>query len=86
MLYYFAFVSIVSVVFCVYDKVAAKRKWRRVREIYLFGLSFIGGAFFMYLTMIAIRHKTKHLSFMIALPLMIALHIALIILYYIFLI
>lgn len=86
MFYYFAFISVLSVVFCVYDKVAAKRKWRRVREIHLFGVSFVGGAFFMYLTMLVIRHKTKHLSFMIALPLMIALHVALVILYYIFLI
>lgn len=86
MLYYLLIISVVSVFTCVYDKIAAKRKWRRVREAHLHLLSILGGAFFMYLTMLAIRHKTKHLSFMIVLPIMIVLHATLIIAYYIFLV
>lgn len=77
--YYIIAVSIVSVAVCIHDKCAAKRGRRRVPEKTLFLLSGIGGAAAMYLCMQAIRHKTKHLSFMILLPMMIIAHIALII-------
>lgn len=79
MWYYLAAVSVVSVIVCMYDKGAAKRGNRRVPEKTLFLLSGIGGALAMYMCMQAIRHKTKHLSFMIILPLMIIVHIVILV-------
>ena len=71
---YFLIISAVSVFACMLDKHNAKYgKWR-ISEKTLFGLSAIGGAFGMYLTMITIRHKTRHKSFMIGLPFMFLVH------------
>ncbi len=67
-LIYFAAISFFAVFFTVYDKIAAKCKARRIPERTLFTISAFGGSVFMYLTMIAIRHKTKHKSFMIGIP------------------
>ena len=86
LLIYFAVISLITLVVTAYDKKAAK-KWpkHRVPEKVLFLLAFIGGAFAEYLTMLNIRHKTKHKSFMIGLPLIMVLHAALIACYYYFL-
>lgn len=75
---YVLFINVLSVIVCVYDKNAARRKKRRIRERTLFLLCFLGGSPAMYLTMLAIRHKTKHKSFMIGIPLIMLLQIAII--------
>lgn len=77
MWYYLAIISIASVAVCVYDKSAARRGKRRIPEKTLFSLSALGGALFMFITMLTVRHKTKHLNFMIFVPLMALVHIAL---------
>ena len=65
-----ALFSVLSVLFCIYDKFAAKHLKRyRVPEFVLFLLAALGGALAMYLTMLLIRHKTRHLSFMLGIPL-----------------
>ena len=75
---YLAAGSIISVCVTVYDKRAAKKRPdRRIRERALFLWAALGGSFAMYLTMQAIRHKTKHLSFMIGIPAIMAAQIAL---------
>ena len=67
-----AVISVVSVIVCIADKLRSKKKGRtRVSEATLMTLSAFGGALFMFLTMLLIRHKTKHSRFMIGLPLMI---------------
>ena len=73
---YFAIISLISVIVCIYDKKISKknRVELRVPEKRLMFLSFIGGGAAMYLTMLFIRHKTKHVKFMLGIPLMIALH------------
>ena len=76
---FFAVVSVFSIVITVYDKLAAKSNSRRIPEKTLLLTGFFGGACAMFLTMITIRHKTRHMKFMVLLPLMSALHIALII-------
>lgn len=76
---FFAVVSVFSIVITVYDKLAAKSSSRRIPEKTLLLTGFLGGACAMFLTMITIRHKTRHMKFMVLLPLMSALHIALII-------
>ncbi|MBQ3195100.1 MAG: DUF1294 domain-containing protein [Clostridia bacterium] len=79
MWYYLIAISLISAVLCIYDKVSAQHRGRRVPEKTLFGVSAIGGAFVMFVTMLLIRHKTKHFSFMFFVPLMALIHIALII-------
>ena len=71
-----AFISLVAVIVTVADKVKAKRgKWR-VPEATLMGISALGGSVAMLVTMIMIRHKTKHMKFMVGIPIIIALQIA----------
>lgn len=73
---YFVIVSLISAVFCVYDKAQSKKGGRRISEAALLWLSFLGGAAVMLFTMKTVRHKTRHNKFMIGLPMMIVFHIA----------
>lgn len=68
-LIYLAAVSVIAAVMTVSDKSRAKRHKRRISEKTLFGTAILGGSAVMYLTMLAVRHKTKHKRFMIGLPL-----------------
>lgn len=72
---YFLAISILSSAMCVYDKKVSKkgRVELRIPEKSLLALSAFGGSVSMLITMILIRHKTKHLNFMIGIPLMIIL-------------
>ena len=75
---YLAAISIISIIACCYDKMAAKKLPKhRTRERSLLLLSALGGSLAMLITMLIIRHKTKHKKFMIGIPLIIALQIAL---------
>ena len=76
---YLAAISLVSVIVTCYDKIAAKKfPKHRTREKTLFLLSALGGSVAMFITMQIIHHKTKHLSFMIGIPLIIVAQAALI--------
>ncbi len=76
--YYLAIISLISIVVCTYDKIVSKKERveLRVPEKTLLFLSLLGGSAAMLLTMLLIRHKTKHLKFMIGIPLIIVLQIA----------
>ena len=73
---YIAVISLISIVVCIYDKKISRKNKVELRtpEKTLMFLSFIGGGAAMYLTMLLTRHKTKHVKFMLGIPLMIALH------------
>ena len=76
---YFAVISLISIIVCCYDKIAAKKFTKhRTRESTLLLLSALGGSIAMLLMMYAIRHKTKHAKFMVGIPLIIIAQIALI--------
>ncbi len=78
---YLAAISLVSVVVCIYDKFAAKHNPKhRTREATLLLLSALGGSVAMFLTMQIIRHKTKHVKFMVGIPVIMILQAALILL------
>ena len=79
-LIYFAAVCVGSVLITVLDKIAAKRHAWRIPESTLLLLGALGGAPAMLLTMLLIRHKTRHLKFMLGLPLLILLQCAAVIL------
>ncbi len=70
---YFVIINIISVIITVYDKRAARKHKRRVPEKELMMFSVLGGSLCMYITMITIRHKTKHPKFMIGIPLIFVL-------------
>jgi len=62
------------------DKEAAKKNKPRIPERHFFLFSALGGATGAYLGMQSHRHKTKHRSFTIGLPIMIAVHMIIVIL------
>ena len=69
---YLALISLISVIVCIYDKIAAKHNPRhRTRERTLLLLSALGGSVAMLLTMLVIRHKTRHVKFMLGIPVII---------------
>lgn len=74
---YLAIASVFTVIITIYDKLAAKSNNRRIPEKTLLISGFLGGATAMLITMKLIRHKTRHMKFMITLPVMSVLHIAL---------
>ena len=77
---YIAAISLISIIVCIYDKIAAKHLQKhRTRERTLLLLSALGGSVAMYLTMQIIRHKTKHVKFMLGIPLIIIAQVALVI-------
>ena len=77
-LVYLLIISVVAFAVTVYDKWAAvKRPQERTRESTLLLLSALGGSIAMLFTMLGIRHKTKHLKFMLGIPLIILLQRAL---------
>ena len=67
---YFTFIVIlvcVTSLISIYKKMAKKGGWR-VPEAALLLLSALGGSLAMYITMLLIRHKTKHIKFMLGIP------------------
>ncbi len=85
LLMYVAIISLVAVIVCIYDKIASKHFTKhRTRESSLLLLSALGGSVAMYLTMQLIRHKTKHAKFMVGIPAIIILQIALLVSIHIF--
>jgi len=77
---YLAAISLLAVIITIHDKNAARRHKWRVRESTLLLVSALGGSAAMLMTMLLIRHKTKHAKFMVGLPVIIALQIAAVIL------
>ena len=66
---YLILINLIAVIVTIYDKLcAAKRRWR-VKESTLLLLSALGGSICMYITMLLIRHKTRHIKFMLGIPL-----------------
>ena len=84
-LFLFLVISAISVIFTVYDKIAAKILPRhRVPEATLLLLAALGGSLPMYVAMQIIHHKTQHKKFMIGIPVILLLQIAGVVLYYYF--
>ena len=81
MIVYAVIVSIISVIVCFYDKKISKknRVELRIPEKTLLIWSALGGSVAMLITMLLIRHKTKHPSFMIGIPAIMILQVALLV-------
>ena len=76
---YIICISLITAIVTAYDKRAAKKyPKRRVPENVLLMLAIAGGSVAELLTMLKIRHKTKHKKFMIGLPVIIVFQIVMI--------
>ena len=77
---YVAVISLISIIVCIYDKKISKKNNVKLRipEKSLFLWSAAGGSLAMFITMKLIRHKTKHVSFMVGIPLIFVLQVALV--------
>jgi uncharacterized membrane protein YsdA (DUF1294 family) len=72
--------SLISIVVCIYDKKISKKNKveLRIPEKVLLILSALGGSVAMLVTMLITRHKTKHVKFMLGIPVIIVLQVALV--------
>ncbi len=70
---YILLISLISVIICIYDKKVSKKNRVELRtpEKTLMLLSALGGSVAMFVTMQLIRHKTKHVKFMLGIPVII---------------
>ena len=75
---YLIVINVIAIVITAHDKLAAINHRRRVPERVLMLISALGGAPAMYLTMLIIRHKTRKPLFMIGIPLVFLLELAVI--------
>ena len=60
------------------DKLFAKSGAWRVPENNLLGIAAIGGSIGVWVAMYAVRHKTKHMKFVIGVPVILAVQIGLV--------
>ena len=86
MLYYIVFAylllaSVVGFAVCAADKRRAEKRMRRVPERTLFLLAAAGGSFGVLLGMLCLRHKTRHRSFTVGIPLILLAQIVLIVIF-----
>ncbi len=74
---YIIIMSIISFIQMGLDKNKARHSSWRISERTLFLTAFIGGSFGALIGMYFFHHKTKHMRFVIGIPLIMILHIAL---------
>lgn len=70
LLIYILIINIVAYILMGYDKYLAKNHKYRISENTLFVTAFILGSIGIYLGMYKFRHKTKHLSFKVLIPIL----------------
>lgn len=73
MLAYLGILNFLGFVLCGMDKWKAQHNRWRIPERVLFGISFLGGGPGFFMGMQLFRHKTRHWSFKILIPLSIVL-------------
>lgn len=68
-LIYLLIINAVGFLVMTVDKLYAKKNMRRIPERTLLGVAVIGGSIGVWAGMYAARHKTKHMKFVIGIPL-----------------
>ena len=74
---YLAAMNLAGFLLMGWDKRCARKGRRRIPERTLFAAAFLGGSVGALAGMYVIRHKTKHLSFVIGIPLILILQLLL---------
>jgi uncharacterized membrane protein YsdA (DUF1294 family) len=69
----FLIISLIATIITVLDKQSAKAKSWRVPEKVLILISVLGGSAAMLAIMLLIHHKTRHIKFMLGIPIIIIL-------------
>ena len=82
---YLLIVNMIGFVLMFVDKKRAQNNQWRIKEATLFLTAAIGGSIGAMLGMKAFRHKTKHLSFIIGMPAIFLVQLALVVGYFIYL-
>jgi len=82
LLLYLVFINALGAAINIIDKIKAKYDKWRIPEKRLWVCAFLGGAPLSYITMKMIRHKTRHKSFMIGMPILALAQTALFIIIY----
>jgi len=72
---WFVVINIIGYVVMSEDKIKARKRRERVPEKTLFLLAAMGGALGVLIAMYRKRHKTRHMSFRIGIPLLLLLNI-----------
>lgn len=75
LLAYIVVINIVTFLAFAYDKYRAKKGGWRIKNIFLLGLSFLGGSLGGLLGMKLIRHKSKKSYYRLGLPLMVLMQV-----------
>ena len=75
--YYLLIINAISLLLMLLDKLLAKKHLRRIPEAVLLGTAILGGSLGATLGMLLFRHKTKHLLFLIGLPVLLIAQIGL---------
>jgi uncharacterized membrane protein YsdA (DUF1294 family) len=79
---YLIIVNAVAFLLMLSDKRKAKKQQWRIPEKVLFGSAIIGGSIGAILGMYTFRHKTKHTSFTVGMPIILALQIIALVVYF----
>lgn len=82
-LIYLVIINLLGAFVNIIDKQKAKHKKWRIPEATLWLFGILGGSFGSYITMKAIRHKTKHKAFMIGMPLLTVIQTAILIYFFV---
>ena len=78
--YYLIIINAIGLLIMPIDKENAKKGWRRVSELTLLTIAFIGGSIGMYFGIFIFRHKTKKPLFTVGILFMILFHIGVVVL------
>ena len=79
---YLFIVNALALTIMIFDKYSAEHHLFRIPETTLFGLAAIGGSLGCIGGMYIVRHKTKHLSFVLGMPAILAVQILLAVWYF----
>ena len=79
---YLLIINAIGLILMLVDKIKAKKNLWRIPEATLFFVAAIGGSIGSLLGIYTFRHKTKHIKFIVGMPLILAVQIIIAILIY----
>ena len=72
---YLVIINAIAFTLMLVDKIKAKKNLWRIPEATLFLMAIIGGSIGSLLGMYTFRHKTKHIKFIVGMPLILVLQV-----------